>query len=195
MSIVTDSAIAQLGKPYVFDTPLDRNAANPGTFDCSGLTMWCYQRAGITLPHNAAAQYLAMTHRPIDQAQAGDVMFWMDGGTIGHCAIYMGDGSIIEAPEPGKNVQRMPYAYWKQPLSNVGAYNGPQESDVLSSINIANLGAAQGVQSPSSSLLGFTDGGFFGWITNAKNWARIGLGTLGAIILLFIVIHYLGVTP
>lgn len=189
-----DACISQIGKPYVFDTPLDRNNPNPATFDCSGLTMWAYAKAGIVLPHNAAAQWALMKHRPVDQAQGGDVMFWMDGGTIGHCAIYMGDGTIIEAPEPGKSVQRKPFGYWKPPISTVGIYEGPNNTSAQSGVNIANIAAlsGQGTATGQSSTSLFNDHGFFSWISTASNWARIGLGLLGGIILAFIVYHYIG---
>ena len=42
---------AELGKPYVW------GAAGPSTFDCSGLVMYVYAQVGVSLPHNAAAQY------------------------------------------------------------------------------------------------------------------------------------------
>lgn len=190
-NVVTASAATQLGKPYVFDTPLDASNPNPATFDCSGLTMWCYQKAGIVLPHNAAAQYAIMTKKPLDQAQAGDVMFWMDGGTIGHCAIYMGDGTIIEAPEPGKFVQQMPYAYWKQPLSTVGSYTGDQQTPTENAVTTANLAVAQGVGTATGgagSSLSF--GNLFTDLTSKTFWSRIGIGALGALVLLIILWEY-----
>lgn len=200
-NVVMDACVSQIGKPYVFDTPLDRNNPNPVSFDCSGLTMWAYAKAGIVLPHNAASQWALMKHRPVDQAQGGDVMFWQEGGTISHCAIYMGDGTIIEAPEPGKFVQRKPFAYWKPPLSTVGVYSGAGETGSESGVNIANIAALSGQgtatgntldASSSSGISLFNDHGFFSWISTASNWARIGLGLLGGIILVFIVYHYVG---
>jgi hypothetical protein len=198
-NVVMDAASSQLGKPYQFDTPLDRANPNPDTFDCSGLTMWCYNTAGIILPHNAAAQWALMSHRPVGDAQGGDVMFWEEGGTISHCAIYMGDGTIIEAPEPGKSVQQKPFAYWKQPISTVGVYTGASESGAVSGINAADIATTEGVGTatglPAASL--WSDltsvGTAISWISTVKNWERIGLFALGALILVFIVIHYVGV--
>ena len=198
-NVVLDAASSQLGKPYKFDTPLAADNPNPDTFDCSGLTMWCYNKAGIKLPHNAAAQWGLMSHRPIGDAQGGDIMFWDESGTISHCAIYMGDGTIIEAPEPGKSVQRMPFAYWKQPISTVGVYTGASEAGIASNINLANIATTQGVGTatglPAVSLWsGLTSvGTAISWISTLKNWERIGLFALGALILLFVVLHYVGV--
>ena len=42
-------------------------------FDCSGLTQWCYGKAGVSLPRTAQAQYDATQHLPLSQAKAGDL--------------------------------------------------------------------------------------------------------------------------
>ena len=42
-------ACAQIGKPYVW------GAEGPNTYDCSGLTLAAWAKAGVSLPHNAAA--------------------------------------------------------------------------------------------------------------------------------------------
>ena len=95
-------ARAQLGHPYVW------GAAGPGTFDCSGLTMRAWERAGVDLPHFAADQYAAS--RPVDysQLQPGDLVFWSHDGTpqgIYHVALYIGDDQMIEAPRTGTVVK------------------------------------------------------------------------------------------
>src|SRR5436305_1139969 len=46
----------QIGKPYEW------GAAGPGSFDCSGLTMWAWRAGGVSLPHYTKAQYDATTH-------------------------------------------------------------------------------------------------------------------------------------
>lgn len=90
-------ALAQVGKPYVW------GAAGPSSYDCSGLTMAAWQQGGVSLPHSAADQYNYGHHVSYDQLQPGDLMFFYQ--PIGHVTIYIGNGMMVSAPEPGENVQ------------------------------------------------------------------------------------------
>jgi cell wall-associated NlpC family hydrolase len=78
-------------------------------FDCSGLTRYAYYQAGISIARNSIAQYESLPHVSRDNLQRGDLVFWAtntyDPGTIHHVAIYLGGGSIIEAPESGLTVR------------------------------------------------------------------------------------------
>jgi cell wall-associated NlpC family hydrolase len=87
-----------LGKPYQW------GAAGPDSFDCSGLTMWSWDKAGVSLPHLAQAQY-AMT-RPIAIANLlpGDLVFYGTPSNVHHVGIYVGGGTMIDAPETGEFV-------------------------------------------------------------------------------------------
>jgi peptidoglycan DL-endopeptidase CwlO len=90
------TALAQLGDAY-------RHAAvGPDAFDCSGLTMYAYAAAGITLPHSSAAQ--ARLGVPVARAdlQPGDLVFFYD--PISHVGIYIGNGQMVHASVPGRPV-------------------------------------------------------------------------------------------
>ncbi len=93
-------ARAQVGKWYQW------GGAGPSTFDCSGLSMMAWRRAGVYMPHGSQAQY-AMTRRvPIDQLQPGDLVFYgASGATNHHVGIYVGSGQMIEAPHTGAQVR------------------------------------------------------------------------------------------
>lgn len=93
--VVVEWAKTQLGKRYVF------GAAGPNEYDCSGLTMRAYEQVGIQLPHNAAMQQLRgkQTFSPLP----ADLVFW--GAVSGHCAIYLGNGQILHAPQAGDVVK------------------------------------------------------------------------------------------
>jgi cell wall-associated NlpC family hydrolase len=78
-------------------------------FDCSGLTRYAYAQAGITIPRNSSQQYLALPKVSRSDLQRGDLVFWAtdtsSASTIHHVAIYLGNGSILEAPESGSVVR------------------------------------------------------------------------------------------
>jgi cell wall-associated NlpC family hydrolase len=91
------TACAQRGKPYVY------GAEGPNTFDCSGLTMYAWKAAGRTLPHNAKAQYQAITHISRDQVRPGDLVFFYTD--LHHVGMAIGGGMMVHAPRTGELVQ------------------------------------------------------------------------------------------
>lgn len=97
-AIAVNAALSQLGKPYVW------GAAGPDAYDCSGLMLWSYAHAGIYLPHFSGYQYDAGPHVPIGALAPGDLVFYSSNGAptgIHHVAMYIGSGSIVEAPTEG----------------------------------------------------------------------------------------------
>ena len=97
------AALSQLGVPYRFA------AASPGqAFDCSGLTMWAWAQAGVSLPHFAASQYGMLPHVPLDQLQPGDLVFFYSD--LHHVGLYIGNGMMVQAPRTGDVVKVSPLA-------------------------------------------------------------------------------------
>jgi cell wall-associated NlpC family hydrolase len=90
------TAFGQLGDRYAW------GAAGPDAFDCSGLTMFSWRAAGVSLPHSSSAQYSAVRHISVADLQPGDLVFYYS--PISHVGIYIGGGRIIDAPYPGLNV-------------------------------------------------------------------------------------------
>jgi cell wall-associated NlpC family hydrolase len=103
------AAMSRQGMPYVW------GAAGPSQFDCSGLVQWSFARAGIEMPRVAADQAQAGPAVPVSQLQPGDLLFYHTDptapGYISHVAIYLGNGWMIQAPEPGKNVEVVPAGF------------------------------------------------------------------------------------
>ena len=96
-------AYAQLGKPYQW------GATGPGSYDCSGLVQAAWASAGVSIPRTTYAQWSALPHISTSALEPGDLLYF-DG--VGHVAIYVGGGDIIDAPQTGQDVQKIPLAGW-----------------------------------------------------------------------------------
>ena len=94
---VIQAALSRIGSPYTW------GGSGPNAFDCSGLVMWSFQQAGISLPHSSQA--LAQGGQPVaqDQMQPGDLVTYYSDAS--HVAIYIGDGKMIDAPHTGAWVE------------------------------------------------------------------------------------------
>jgi cell wall-associated NlpC family hydrolase len=95
--------------PYVW------GGAGPDQFDCSGLVQWSLAQAGVVMPRVAADQALTGPLVPPSQLAAGDLLFYHTDptapGYISHVAIYLGDGKMLQAPEPGLDVEVVPASF------------------------------------------------------------------------------------
>ena len=100
---VVGIAMQYLGIPYVY------GGSTPAGFDCSGFVMYVYAQVGVSLPHNAAAQY--GYGAPVDrsQLQPGDLVFF---NGLGHDGIYIGGGNFIHSPHTGDVVKISSLTGW-----------------------------------------------------------------------------------
>jgi peptidoglycan DL-endopeptidase CwlO len=96
-------AYAQIGDRYEW------GAAGPSSFDCSGLTMMAWRQAGVSLPHSSRLQYAAGRKVSRSALQPGDLVFFYS--PISHVGIYVGNGNMIHAPNPGERVKVDPISY------------------------------------------------------------------------------------
>jgi peptidoglycan DL-endopeptidase CwlO len=97
-----EAAESQLGVPYVW------GGETPGVgFDCSGLVQWSWAQAGVSLPRTSGAQFEATTQIPLADIEPGDLLFYGPDGSE-HVAMYVGGGTMIEAPETGQDVHLTP---------------------------------------------------------------------------------------
>lgn len=92
-------AYAQLGKPYQW------GATGPGSYDCSGLAQAAWASAGIAIPRDTYQQFAALPHIALSAIQPGDLLYY-EG--VGHVAMYVGNGDVIDAPQTGSFVQKLP---------------------------------------------------------------------------------------
>ncbi len=99
-------AMAQVGDAYVY------GAMGENAFDCSGLTMRAWAQAGVSLPHSSSAQFSSGPRIAASDLQPGDLVFYYS--PISHVGIYIGNGMIVHAANPGTGVavaglHSMPY--------------------------------------------------------------------------------------
>ena len=90
-------ALAQLGKPYIW------GGTGPTGYDCSGLMMASWGKAGVSLPRTAAAQYAAGTPVSTSDLQPGDLVFFYPG--ITHVGMYIGGGRYVHASNPRTGIK------------------------------------------------------------------------------------------
>ena len=107
-----------IGVPYRY------GGASPAGFDCSGLVIYSYSKAGISgLPHSAAR--LERLARPValKNLEPGDLLFFrLSGKKTSHVAIYVGDRAFVHAPSRGKRVERVSFdhVYWGPRIRRAG---------------------------------------------------------------------------
>jgi cell wall-associated NlpC family hydrolase len=99
-AIAVQAALTRVGLPYSW------GAGGPSAFDCSGLVMWSFKQAGISLPHSSQA--LAVGGTPVSRAdlQPGDVINYYSDAS--HTGIYVGDGMVVHASTFGQPVKVVP---------------------------------------------------------------------------------------
>ena len=95
-----------VGNPYVYG-----GASLTGGADCSGFTMAVFANFGIGLPHNAAAQSGCGRSVSLSDLQPGDLLFYDNGGGIGHVTLYIGGGQVVHASSPETGIKISAYNY------------------------------------------------------------------------------------
>ncbi|MCX4427175.1 C40 family peptidase [Streptomyces mirabilis] len=123
---VLEVALSQRGVPYSWGggstngpstgiccSPSGKSGADITGFDCSGLTLYAYAKAGISLPRTAAAQAGVGKRIPAGLGttalKPGDLVFFAYApgrdSTIYHVGIYVGNGRMVNAARPGTQVR------------------------------------------------------------------------------------------
>ena len=90
-SSIASMAKQYIGSPYVF------GGSTPGGWDCSGFVQYIYGKAGVSLPHNAAAQRASGKLVRTSSPKPGDLVFQSNDSHVG---IYIGGGKMVGAQNP-----------------------------------------------------------------------------------------------
>ena len=97
-AIAVAAAKSQIGVRYI--KYMSREGVG---FDCSGLTGWAWEQAGISIPHQSRQQFNTTAHVPIKYIEPGDLIYFYS--PITHVGIYVGGGMMVDAPGPGRFVR------------------------------------------------------------------------------------------
>jgi cell wall-associated NlpC family hydrolase len=105
------AAQAEIGAPYA------SGATGPSSFDCSGLMVYAFGQAGITLPRTSFAQFEIGAEVGLAEIQAGDLVFFdTDGPGASHVGIALGPESAISATSHGVMEHTIVSGYWAEHL-------------------------------------------------------------------------------
>jgi len=106
----------QLGDPY------RAGGAGPHSFDCGGFTQFVFKRAlGVDIARTSWGQYEQVERIKTKDALPGDLVFFFEGGAH-HVGIYVGNGKMIDAPQPGKSISVNPISgsWWGRSFTGIG---------------------------------------------------------------------------
>lgn len=98
------SAIASYAQKFVGNKYVYGGSSLTNGTDCSGFTMSVYLQFGYSLPHSAAAQANCGKKVSLSSLQPGDLVFYKNGGGIGHVAMYIGGGQVVHASNPTNGI-------------------------------------------------------------------------------------------
>jgi peptidoglycan DL-endopeptidase CwlO len=96
-------AYSKLGDPYVY------GATGPDEFDCSGLVQAAWAYAGVSIPRTTYEQVAALPAVSTSDLQPGDLLFFAGDSHVG---MYVGGGYLIDAPQTGEDVEKVPLSGW-----------------------------------------------------------------------------------
>lgn len=96
-----NAALSKQGSEYVW------GAKGPDTFDCSGLTYWAYEQAGVTIGGSTQTQVDEGESISEDELQPGDLIFY--NSPVSHVSMYVGGDKAVHAPTEGDVVKVSEY--------------------------------------------------------------------------------------
>lgn len=107
LSTAVDAARSVIGTPYA------SGGNDASGFDCSGLTVFAFKKAGLALPRTSFDQYAEGTAVEQSAIQAGDLVFFSTAGAgASHVGIATSSTTVISATTRGVMEHRIDDDYW-----------------------------------------------------------------------------------
>lgn len=104
---VVGIAYSLVGAPYI------GGGNGPYGFDCSGFVQYVYSRVGVGVTRSTWSQMYDGVGVSYANAEPGDILVWgYYGGYATHSALYVGNGQMIHAANPGTGVIVSSVDYW-----------------------------------------------------------------------------------
>ena len=118
-ALAVQYALSQVGDPYSY------SANPPDSWDCSKLTSAAWAQAGVGLTALSYTQWDQTRRVPVSEIQPGDLVFYFGSGAH-HVAIYVGNGKMVSASNPGDGVELIDFLgpWYKERFSGVGRVLG-----------------------------------------------------------------------
>jgi len=113
---IAELAMSLVGSPYSY------GGEDPSGFDCSGLVFYSFAQTGVAVPRTSMQQYRAARKIGLDDAEAGDIVFFQDQVQLSHVGVYVGDDMFVHAPASGRRVSlaSLSAPYYQRHLVAVG---------------------------------------------------------------------------
>ena len=99
-------AYSLVGRPYI------SGSNGPYGFDCSGFVQYVYSTIGINISRSTYTQLYDGVPVNYSDAQPGDIVIWGYGNVATHSSMYVGNGTMIHAANPGTGVIVSNIAGW-----------------------------------------------------------------------------------
>lgn len=113
------AGLSQIGTPYAY------GGSSPASgFDCSGLTQYAHQVAGVAIPRVAIEQHRASKPVRLGRPGPGDMVFFRTGPGVYHVGLMVDRERFVHASTSRHQVQlaRLETPYWSARYLGAGTY-------------------------------------------------------------------------
>jgi hypothetical protein len=103
-----ENLIEKVREKYVGKVWYVFSGSTPSGWDCSGFTMWFYDKLGVELEHRATLQKHDKDGEVVEDPKVGDLVAFSYGHKnwwAYHVGIYVGNGKMIHSAIPGTRTE------------------------------------------------------------------------------------------
>ena len=112
----TGAEIAAYAQKFVGNAYVYGGTSLTNGTDCSGFTMSVYAQFGYSIPRTSREQSTYGTSVDLSNVTEGDLIFYKNGSSVGHVALYIGSGKVVHASNPTDGI-KISNMYYRQPCN------------------------------------------------------------------------------